>query len=220
MSEFAFSPDGKRVATGGGHRPGTSGHPTGELKVWDVGSDKPRLVLPGHTYSISVVAFRPGWQGGRHRGRRQGHQSLGPRSGQGGPVGRKPRAWPRVHRILAGRQDTRIRRVPVGRLVDVASGRELSAFKRPGRVAEGAFSPDLKTFAAPNHQDANLLDVATGKERLVLEDHRSQVGRLAFSADGKTLAVASSRRMPRSSSARSRSGTRPLVAGGRCSGRG
>jgi WD40 repeat protein len=67
------------------------------------------------------------------------------------------------------------------------------SFKRPDPFQPPDFSSDLGTFAVANHQDVNRYDTATEKERLVLEDHRGSVDRLAFSADGETVALASYR---------------------------
>ncbi len=55
------------------------------------------------------------------------------------------------------------------------------------------FSPDLRTLAAPNYPEIDLWDVVTGKERLILSEHRGAVKVTAFSPDGKTLAAASNR---------------------------
>jgi WD40 repeat protein len=59
-----------------------------------------------------------------------------------------------------------------------------------GRTDQRAvFSPDLALLAIPCHQDVDLLDTATGKLRRTLPDHHGTAHPLAFSADGKTLAV-------------------------------
>jgi hypothetical protein len=46
---------------------------------------------------------------------------------------------------------------------------------------------------SPNYQDVDLWDLATGKERTSLLDHRGAVNRMAFSADVRTLVVGSCR---------------------------
>jgi WD40 repeat protein len=76
-------------------------------------------------------------------------------------------------------------------LWDVAGGNALASFKRVVGAYRMAFSPDLRTLASPNYQEIDLWDVASGKERLVLSEHRGAVRCVAFSPDGKTLVAAS-----------------------------
>jgi WD40 repeat protein len=53
-----------------------------------------------------------------------------------------------------------------------------------------AFSPDLRTAANGSEEGkVRLWDLATGKQRIVLEHVRGLVGSVAFSRDGKTLAL-------------------------------
>ena len=54
-------------------------------------------------------------------------------------------------------------------------------------------SPDLKTLAARNYQEVQLWDLASGKVRLLLSEHRGSVCCLEYSADGATLLSASRR---------------------------
>ena len=190
---LAFSPDGKTVATGSGRRDRASGRTAGEVKLWDVATGKVRTVLHGHTSDVGAVAFGPDgktlataagdtvivWdlETGKERHSIRSPESAGEPALTFSPDGK-----------TLGYTGYR-----TARLVDVATGKELAAFKHPGRSTPPAFSPDLKRLAVANHQDADLYDTATGRELRVLEDHRGGVYRLAFSADGKTLAVASNR---------------------------
>jgi WD40 repeat protein len=75
------------------------------------------------------------------------------------------------------------------RVWDLAAGKVTSKFQTFAQDTAAAFSPDLTTLALAHYQDVDLLDVATGKEQKLLPDHRGQVGGMAFTADGKTLAV-------------------------------
>jgi WD40 repeat protein len=54
----------------------------------------------------------------------------------------------------------------------------------------GVFSPDAKTLASPNYEDLDLWDVNSGKIRRILADHHGGVDRVAFSGDGKRVALA------------------------------
>ena len=190
---LAFAPDGKTVATGGRQHNRQTGQSAGELKLWDVDTGKQRAVMYGHTSEIRVLAFAP--------------------DGKALATGTTDNAI-KVWDVETAKEALSVRTAEFGayglgfspdgktlgyaghlavRLVDAATGRELASFRRRGRDGTPIFSSDFKTFVAPNHQDADLYDIVTGKVRLVLEDHRGSVSRLAFSADGKTLAVASYR---------------------------
>ncbi len=79
------------------------------------------------------------------------------------------------------------------RLWDVDGAAEAASF-RPTVSAWGpqsaAFTADLRTLAAPNYEEVELWDTAAGRVRAYLSGHRGQVGCLAYSPDGKTLAAA------------------------------
>jgi WD40 repeat protein len=72
---------------------------------------------------------------------------------------------------------------------DTATGAEKSSAAIGDRLAQSLLSPDLGLLAMPLHQDVDLLDAATGKIRRTLPDHHGTARPLAFSGDGKTLAV-------------------------------
>ena len=50
---MSFSPDGKRIVSGGGLRD------TGEIKVWDAQTGQETLTLTGHSHRVSSVSFSP-----------------------------------------------------------------------------------------------------------------------------------------------------------------
>lgn len=54
VNSVSFSPDGKRIVTGGGQ----SNIP-GELKVWDAATGQETLTLKGHSWVVSSVSFSP-----------------------------------------------------------------------------------------------------------------------------------------------------------------
>jgi WD40 repeat protein len=75
-------------------------------------------------------------------------------------------------------------------LIDAVTGRELPRRALP-RVSNAvfAFSPDSRTLAWGARRDPvlHLMEVASGKDRCVLNGHGSGVSSLSFSADGTTL---------------------------------
>ncbi|MBI1917533.1 MAG: WD40 repeat domain-containing protein, partial [Planctomycetes bacterium] len=57
VTSVAFSPDGKRIASGSGGRVGKTQKYWGEVKVWDVRTGQEVLTLQGHTGLVVSVAF-------------------------------------------------------------------------------------------------------------------------------------------------------------------
>jgi WD40 repeat protein len=82
------------------------------------------------------------------------------------------------------------------KLWEVASGRELASFRHRVPLAGGvgaAFSRDFTTLAVRNYQEIDLWDVATGKEKAPLSEHRGEVGRMTWADDDRTLIASSTR---------------------------
>jgi WD40 repeat protein len=83
---------------------------------------------------------------------------------------------------------------------DVASGKRIGVYRRPKDIGSLAFGPEGKILAAAWRRDTgrpappswegviSLLDATTGKELALLESQPGDVGPVAFSPDGKTLA--------------------------------
>jgi WD40 repeat protein len=213
MTGVTLSPDCKLLATGGSH----------ELKLWDTTTGKEIAIL-GRSNSLTTLAFSPDGKllaSGYSRGpvmlwdvatRKQLGSFNGPvfsgshpqiahwneADGEGftsfvslnGP-GQSLAFSPDGSRLAAA--GTR-----VVKLWDVKEAKELSSFERPRSAWTVAFSPDLKTLAWSNNQEIEVRDLATGRERAVLSEHRGKVRALTFSSDGSVLAAAStwSRRTP------------------------
>lgn len=79
------------------------------------------------------------------------------------------------------------------RLWNIAAGKCVSKIKTDGVVVAAALSPDAKTLATSCNNTVQLFDLATGKESGRLAVKSGEVvgaSRLAFSPDGKLLAVA------------------------------
>jgi WD40 repeat protein len=195
---MAISPDGKTVVIGRKPHDRRTHQASEVLGLWEVETGKKRAELQGQSDGIEALAFSPNGKtlatwGGRNTFQlwdlKTGKESLSFR-GTGNRI--LCLAFSPDSETLGYADDQNVI------LLEAATGKVLSSFKHSGWSSTAwsdaaVFSSDLKTLATANHQDADLYDTTMGKERLVLEDHRGGVHCLAFSADGKTLAVASTR---------------------------
>src|SRR5207249_2019198 len=66
--------------------------------------------------------------------------------------------------------------------------KEGAVFKGPGRTFHVALSPDGKILARAGAGQAELWDVASGKQLHTLKVHTEAIFKVAFSPDGKILA--------------------------------
>jgi RNA polymerase sigma factor (sigma-70 family) len=166
VSAFAFSPDGKRLATGTGNR----------VRLWDVATGKDLCPLGGLSGRVSHLAFS-----------RDGKTLLS-RNG-GGPVN----AWEAAGGRLLPAADEK---PPVQwevRAWEAATGRQLSKLADDKALAGPlAFSADGKVLAATDAEGKlRLWDTAEGRELRRL-DSPWRVAYLVFAPQGKVLAVADS----------------------------
>jgi WD40 repeat protein len=195
---LAFSPDGKTLAAGGWP----------DITLWDVATGKVKATLKGHTAFVRCVAFSPDgktlasgadsktvsfslaadttiklWDvgTGKERATLKGHTA---------PV-YSVAFSPDGKTLTSGSWDKTIR------LWEAATGKEKKALKQSDHVTALAFSPDGKTLASgrtrasESDERVRVLDAATGEDRAALKGHTSDVGCLAYSADGKLLASGS-----------------------------
>jgi WD40 repeat protein len=158
----AFSPDSRRLASGGGGFEFIGGkvRAWGEVHVWDAPTGDadprkvtaPRFSLPGHTDRVNAVAFDPA-------GDRLASAS-----------------WDRTVRVWDAHTGTEV----------------LVLRGHTDTVWDVAFSPDGRRLAsAARDQTARVWDLATGQEVLRLEGHGASVNGVSFSPDGRSLATAS-----------------------------
>ena len=186
VRSVAFSPDGRRLATGSSDN---------TAKIWDLDSGKAVLTLEGHSSSVSSVAFSPDgrrlatgsedntakiWDldSGKAALTLEGHSSS-VSSVAFSPDGR---------RLATGSYDG------TAKIWDINSGKAALTLKgHSNSVLSVAFSPDGRRLATgSSDKTAIIWDLDPGKVALTLEGHSSSFMSVAFSPDGRSLATGSS----------------------------
>jgi WD40 repeat protein len=190
ISCYAFSPDGKRLATGcgsvktlsilgsGGSRCERRVSGTGIIKLWDLTSGRESLSLATGDKAVLGIAFSPD-------SRLVAVITL---------VDRRVRVWDatsgRVIHTLDGPSGHALTRIPKNAYALAPEDQRLTG--HPGYTNGLAFSRDGSRLAAAigseyaREGEAKLWDVADGRELLVLPEHTA----IAFSPDGSKIAAA------------------------------
>jgi WD40 repeat protein len=191
VTAISLSPDGKTLASAGGYDL--------TLKCWDVATGKEKATLTGHTDAVWAVTFAPD---GKTLASASGDRTIRLWDVAAGKETRSLDGHTRFLRALAFLPDGRalISCGAAGLHVwDAATGKE----RPPSRHQEPTFclavSPDGKTVAAgtapvgPEVLEVGRVvfwDPATDKDKAtLLAAFRDVVSALAFSPDGKLLAV-------------------------------
>jgi Tol biopolymer transport system component len=177
---LAFSPDGKRLASGAGD---------GLVRVWDVAKGTAALTLK-HGGGVLAVAFSPDGKrlasAGYDNAVRAWSADTGKLEWQYTHVGLAHTVAfsPDGRRLASGGYDRLVR------VRDVASGRELRVVPADtlAAVYGVAWSPDGKTIAAAAHDGSvRLCEADSGRALNRLAGHSQLVIGTAFSPDGRSL---------------------------------
>jgi dipeptidyl aminopeptidase/acylaminoacyl peptidase len=198
----AFSPDGRRLLTGGGGvfhlmcgpddfiNVGWGPGRDFAIRLWDVETGKVLQRFEGHTGKVSSVAFSPD---GGFAVSGAGDNTLRLWDVETGHVVRRFAGhtdWVTAvafsadgSKVLSGSRDRTVR------LWDARTGEQIRSFEgHPGRVWDVALSPDgTRVASCGDEMVARVWDAKTGKELRQLGGHTSTVVRICFSPDGRLL---------------------------------
>ncbi len=206
IESVAYSPDGKWIASGADDH---------TVRIWDRATGKELLRFEGHSDDVHFVAFTPDGKyiissSGLHtHGRAQDPCTLKWEAATGKLVGRLPaNRWNREMAALALSPDGTTLAAcltPELYISDVTNGRLLRTFAADdGIVMKMSFSPDGHHLAMiGDGQGVSLINVGTGKQiwlnNAITKNPTTvepTVYGLAFSPDGRRLAVCVSREGP------------------------
>jgi putative hemolysin len=185
-----FSPDGKRILTGGGVlTPRGPSQGPGEVKVWDAEKGTEILALKGHTNRVLSACFSPD---GKRIASTGSDITLRVWDAEKGQELFKVRARakagvcfsPDGKRIASAGEDKMVR------VWDAEKGQELLALKgHTGPVSGVCFSPDGKRIASASLDNTvRVWDTEKGQELLTLKAGTGNVLGVCFSPDGKRIA--------------------------------
>jgi tricorn protease-like protein len=177
----AFSPDAKRLASGGNDN---------SVKIWDCATGKELLSFKGHADSVSSVAFSPDGKCLASGSNDQtvkiwdaatGKELLSLKDDHYGVV-YSVAFSPDGQRLASGNSNT-------VKIWDSATGRDLLSLAGAESVA---FSPDGQRLACKyNYFTVKIWESATGKELFSLKSHLGEVTGVTFSPNGQRLASGS-----------------------------
>lgn len=188
---LAFSPDGKRIASGSGK---IGQKKSGEVKIWDAANGEVLVNVKGRNEWVHCLSFSPD-------GKRLAVSGGDPvamvwDAADGKPLFALPKHANTVWWVGFSPDGQRIASVGnegIIKICNTADGKELLNLGHADGSCRASFSPDGKRIAsACDGKSLKIWDTRSGQELLSLKGHTNSVWNVAFSPDGGRLASASS----------------------------
>jgi WD40 repeat protein len=180
----AFGPDGRLLAAAGND---------GQVRIWEVPSRRPRLILKGHRRKVRDLAFSPD---GQHLASVADDSQIRIWKMRDGSIEKTLTRATELVAVAFTPDGKTLASAQQGGLVtlwDVATGeleRTLPVDDRELRCM--AMTPDGQSLAVSGSSGrVHVFDLVTAQRVLVLDGHAAPVNRIQFSADGTTLASCS-----------------------------
>jgi WD40 repeat protein len=195
VRSVAFSPDGKRLASGSLAYDQQLRPLPGVVKVREAQTGREVLSLQGHTAGILSVAFSPDGKRLASGSEDQTIKVWDAQTGQatltlkGHTRGVTSVAFrPDGKRLASGSDDSTLK------VWDAQTGRLILTLQGPtGEVSSAAFSPDGQHLVSGGtDQTLKVWDAQTGQMTQTLKGHTREVSSVAFSPDGERLVSGSS----------------------------
>lgn len=201
VTSVCFSPDGKRIVTGGG-KVARSATAPGEVKVWDWEKGTEILALKGHTDRVCGVSYSPD---GKRIASTSSDGTLKVWDAEKGQELYALKGQARDGSLCFSPDSKRIASICTGnanlvvRVWDAEKGQELLTLQGQGKANVGiCFSPDGKRIASEGGKGLGTItiwDAENGQELLAIKAVQTvttkvttKVTTVAFSPDGKRLA--------------------------------
>ncbi len=178
---FAYSPDGKTIATG----------TYKEVHLWDAATGEHKTTLTGHTGSIENIVYSPDGK---------------IIATSGGRFHKEVHLWDAatgVHKTMLtdGSGGVSVAYSPDGETIAIADWSTVNLWDTEASVLKAtltkynhsiegiSYSPDGKTIATWTYEEVHLWDATTGKHKTTLTGHAKGVKNIMYGPDGKTVAT-------------------------------